>query len=79
MTPVSSLVRTCALVLAGGLAGAAVLLALGVPSAVLIGLAPFVICLAMHPLMMHGAAHRPSPPEPDPTPDGAVPSHRPLT
>jgi hypothetical protein len=41
----------------GALAVAAVLLAAGVPGAVLLALAPALVCVGMHVVMGHGDAH----------------------
>ena len=52
----NGLLRRCVLMSIGALALAGVLLAAGVPGAVLLGLTPLAICLGMHLLMGHGDA-----------------------
>jgi hypothetical protein len=53
----TSLVRRCLAMSAGALLLAVVLLAAGVPGALLLGLAPALGCVAMHLLMGHGDPH----------------------
>jgi hypothetical protein len=53
----TSLVRRCLAMSAGAMLLAVVLLAAGVPGAVLLGLAPALACVAMHVLMGHGDPH----------------------
>ena len=54
MTPA---VRRCLAMSAGAVFLALVLLAAGVPGAVLLGVAPALVCVAMHLLMGHGDPH----------------------
>jgi hypothetical protein len=51
------MVRRCLAMTVGALAVAAVLLAAGVPGAVLLALAPALVCVGMHVVMGHGDAH----------------------
>jgi hypothetical protein len=51
------MIRRCLAMAVGGLAVAAVLLAAGVPGAVLLAFAPAVVCVGMHVVMGHGDAH----------------------
>jgi hypothetical protein len=53
----NSMVRRCLAMTVGAAAVAAVLLAAGVPGAVLLALAPALVCLGMHLVMGHGDAH----------------------
>ena len=53
----TGMLRRCLLMSVGALALAGVLLAVGVPGAVLLGFAPLVVCVGMHLLMGHGATH----------------------
>ena len=53
----NSMIRRCVAMTVGALAVAAVLLAEGVPGAVLLALAPALVCVAMHVVMGHGDAH----------------------
>lgn len=53
----TSLVRRCLAMSVGAVLLAVVLLAAGVPGAVLLGLAPALVCVAMHLLMGHGDPH----------------------
>jgi 4-hydroxybenzoate polyprenyltransferase len=46
----------CLAMTAGALLLAGFLLALGVPGAVLLGLAPALVCVGMHLVMGHGSA-----------------------
>jgi Protein of unknown function (DUF2933) len=48
------LVRRCLMMGAGALLVAGVLLAIGVPGAILFALAPVLVCVAMHLVMGHG-------------------------
>ena len=54
MTPA---VRRCLAMSAGAVLLALVLLAAGVPGAVPLGVAPALLCVAMHMLMGHGDPH----------------------
>lgn len=49
--------RRCLAMTVGALAVVAVLLAAGVPGAVLLALAPALVCVGMHVVMGHGDAH----------------------
>lgn len=51
------MIRRCLAMTAGAALLALVLLAAGVPGAVLLGLAPALVCLGMHLVMGHGDAH----------------------
>lgn len=51
------MIRRCLAISVGAAALAAVLLAVGVPGAVLLALAPALICTGLHLLMGHGDAH----------------------
>ncbi|MFN8520277.1 MAG: hypothetical protein U0667_12985 [Chloroflexota bacterium] len=53
----NGVVRRCVVMAIGAFALAAVLLAAGVPGAVLLGFAPLAVCLGMHLLMVHGDPH----------------------
>lgn len=53
----NSMVRRCLAMTVGAGALAAVLLAAGVPGAVLLALAPALVCVGMHLVMGHGDAH----------------------
>jgi hypothetical protein len=53
----TSLVRRCLAMSAGALLLAAVLLAAGFPGSLLLGLAPALVCVALHLLMGHGDPH----------------------
>jgi hypothetical protein len=53
----NSMVRRCLAMTAGAAALAVVLLAAGVPGAVLLALAPALVCVGMHLVMGHGDAH----------------------
>ena len=53
----TSLGRRCLAMTAGAVFLALVLLAAGVPGAVLLGVAPALVCVAMHMLMSHGDPH----------------------
>jgi hypothetical protein len=50
-------IRHCLAMTAGAAVLAVVLLAAGVPGAVLLALAPALVCVGMHALMGHGDAH----------------------
>jgi len=54
---VNSMVRRCLAMTVGGIAVAGLLLAAGLPGAVLLGIAPALICVGMHLVMGHGDAH----------------------
>jgi hypothetical protein len=51
------MVRLCLAMTVGALAVAAVLLAAGVPGAVLLAIAPALVCVGMHVVIGHGDAH----------------------
>ena len=53
----NSMVRRCLAMTVGAGALAVVLLAAGVPGAVLLALAPALVCVGMHLVMGHGDAH----------------------
>lgn len=53
----SSMVRRCLAMTVGGLGVGAVLLAVGVPGALLLALAPALLCVGMHLVMGHGDAN----------------------
>ena len=53
----TSMIRRCLAMTVGALAVAAVLLAAGVPGAVLLALAPALVCVGMHVAIGHGDAH----------------------
>lgn len=53
----NSMVRRCLAMTVGAAAVAVVLLAAGVPGAVLLALAPALVCVGMHLVMGHGDAH----------------------
>ena len=53
----NSMVRRCLAMTAGAVLLAAVLLAAGVPGAVLLAVAPALVCVGMHLVMGHGDAH----------------------
>jgi|BarGraNGADG00212_1021973.scaffolds.fasta_scaffold30102_1 hypothetical protein len=67
MTPA---VRRCLAMSAGAMVLAIVLLAAGVPGAVLLGVAPALLCVAMHMLMGHGDPHGGDLPETGRRPSG---------
>jgi hypothetical protein len=52
----NTMVRRCLAMTVGALAVAAVLLAAGVPGAVLLAIAPALACVGMHVVMGHGDA-----------------------
>jgi len=52
----NSIIRRCLAMTVGALAVAAVLLAAGVPGAVLLALAPAIVCVGMYVVMGHGDA-----------------------
>lgn len=51
------MIRRCLAMTVGAGAVAAVLLAAGVPGAVLLAVAPALVCVGMHLVMGHGDAH----------------------
>lgn len=53
----NSMVRRCLAMTVGAGALAVVLLAAGTPGAVLLALAPALVCVGMHLVMGHGDAH----------------------
>ena len=53
----STTLRRCLAMTFGAVALTAVLLAAGVPGAVLLGIAPALVCVGMHFVMGHGDAH----------------------
>lgn len=53
----SQILRRCLSMTVGAVALAALLLAAGVPAVVLLGIAPVLLCVAMHFVMSHGDAH----------------------
>jgi hypothetical protein len=53
----NSMVRRCLAMTVGAAVLAALLLAVGVPGAVLLALAPALVCVGMHLVMGHGDAH----------------------
>ena len=53
----NSMVRRCLAMTVGAGALAVVLLAAGVPGAVLLALTPALVCVGMHVVMGHGDAH----------------------
>jgi hypothetical protein len=53
----NSMIRRCLAMTAGAALLALVLLAAGVPGAILLGLAPALVCVGMHLVMGHGDAH----------------------
>jgi hypothetical protein len=53
----NSMIRRCLAMTVGAAALAVVLLAAGVPGAVLLALAPALVCVGMHLVMGHGDAH----------------------
>ena len=53
----NTFLRRCLAMTAGAAVLAVVLLAAGVPGAVLLALAPALVCVAMHIVMGHGDAH----------------------
>jgi hypothetical protein len=52
-----SILRRCSAMVGGALILSVLLLAVGVPGAALLGVAPIAICLAMHVVMGQGDAH----------------------
>ena len=53
----NTLIRRCLAMTAGAAVLAVALLAAGVPGAVLLALAPALVCVGMHVVMGHGDAH----------------------
>jgi hypothetical protein len=53
----NSMIRRCLAMTVGAAALAALLFAIGVPGAVLLALAPALVCVGMHLVMGHGDAH----------------------
>jgi len=53
----NDLLRRCLVMSAGAVALAGVLLAAGVPGALVLSFAPLAVCLGMHLLMGRGATH----------------------
>ena len=53
----SSVMRRCIAMTAGAAVLAVVLLGAGVPGAVLLGLAPALVCMGIHLVMGHGDPH----------------------
>jgi hypothetical protein len=57
MLATRSMLRRCLAMIAGAVAGSALLLAAGVPGAVLLAVAPVLVCVALHVLMGHADPH----------------------
>jgi len=57
MTVRTSILRPCLAISVGAIALSAVLLSTGVPGAVLLAVAPALVCVGMHLVMGHGDPH----------------------